>query len=84
MSLFESLEVSGPTRTTSETFDDGAALFTAVCNLGLEGVVAKDLASRYRPTERRWIKLKKPNCWRRDTEREAPARSREHRAQTRV
>jgi ATP-dependent DNA ligase len=28
------------------------ALFTAVCNLGFEGVVAKNHSSRYRPGER--------------------------------
>jgi hypothetical protein len=33
---------------------DGAALFDAVCKLGLEGVVAKRLSSRYRPGERGW------------------------------
>ena len=32
--------------TTCEAFDDGPALFEAVCELGLEGVVAKDVRSR--------------------------------------
>ena len=35
------------------------------------GLVAKKLDSRYRPGERGWIKLKNPNYWRRDAEREA-------------
>jgi ATP-dependent DNA ligase len=48
--------------------------------LGLEGVVAKKLSSRYQPGERGWIKLKNPNYWRRDAEREAMARKHERRA----
>jgi hypothetical protein len=45
----------------------------------LEGVVAKKRSSRYRSGERGWIKLKNPDYWRRDEEREALARSRERR-----
>jgi len=37
-------------------------------------VVAKKLASRYRPGERGWVKTKNPNYWRRDSEREAMRR----------
>ncbi len=33
---------SRPVWTTSETFDEGEALFAAVCELGLEGMVAKN------------------------------------------
>jgi bifunctional non-homologous end joining protein LigD len=33
----------------AETFDDGAALFAAVCSEGLEGVIAKLRSERYRP-----------------------------------
>ncbi len=38
----------------------GKALFAEVCRLGLEGVMAKRLASRYRPGRRTnaWIKIK--------------------------
>jgi ATP-dependent DNA ligase len=50
----------------------------------MEGVVAKKLTSRYRPGERGWVKVKNPNYWRRDAEREALVRSRERRARARV
>lgn len=63
----------------SETFADGKALFGAVCELGLEGVVAKRIDSRYGPNRRGWIKTKNPNYWRLDLEREAMQSSRERR-----
>jgi ATP-dependent DNA ligase len=47
-------------------------------------VVAKRLASRYRPGERGWVKMKNPNYWRRDSEREAMQRSRERWARMRT
>jgi bifunctional non-homologous end joining protein LigD len=64
---------------TSETFDDGRALFAAVCELGFEGVVAKHYSSLYHPNDRGWVKVKNPNYWRRDAEREAIARKYERR-----
>jgi hypothetical protein len=69
---------------SSETFEDGEALFTAVCEIGLAGVVAKRLTSRYGPNRRGWIKTKNPNSWRLDLEREAMQRSRERRARKSV
>jgi bifunctional non-homologous end joining protein LigD len=69
---------------TSETFEDGQGLWSAVCEQGLEGVVAKKLASPYRPGQRGWIKTKNPNYWRRDAEIEAMQRSRERRARNRA
>jgi ATP-dependent DNA ligase len=36
----------------------GRAFFEAVCQKGLEGVVAKRLDGRYRPSRRAWIKIK--------------------------
>jgi ATP-dependent DNA ligase len=66
--LLDSLDLDGLGWATSETFDDGNALWTAVCEHGLEGVVAKKRSSRYRSGERGWIKLKNPNYWRRDSE----------------
>ncbi len=78
------LGLDGPSWTTSETFEDGPALFDTVCRLGLEGVVAKRLSSRYRPNERGWIKTQNPSYWRRDSEREAIQRSRERRQLTHV
>ena len=80
----ERLKLDGPAWTTSETFDDGRALFTAVCELGFEGVVAKNHSSLYRPNDRGWVKVKNPNYWRRDAEIEAMARKHERRARTRV
>jgi ATP-dependent DNA ligase len=47
----------------SEPFDDGKALFGAVCEHGLEGVVAKRRGQRYRPGERGWIKTKNKDYW---------------------
>jgi len=79
-SKLESLKLEGPAWSTSETFDDGGALFTAVCELGFEGVVAKNHSSLYRPNERGWIKVKNPNYWRRDAERKAMQCSRELRS----
>jgi bifunctional non-homologous end joining protein LigD len=40
----------------AETFDDGAALFSAVCDQGLEGIIAKRRSQPYRPGERAWIR----------------------------
>ena len=40
------------------TFEDGAALFAAVCARGLEGVVAKRERDPYRPGDRAWVKTK--------------------------
>jgi bifunctional non-homologous end joining protein LigD len=73
----QELRLDGPSWTTSETFDDGPGLFDAVCRLGLEGVVAKRILSRYRPNQRDWIKTKNPRYWRRDSERDAMARKHE-------
>ena len=75
----EELQLDGSAWTTSETFDDGRALFTAVCELGFEGVVAKNHSSLYRPNDRGWVKVKNPNYWRRDAEREAMSRKHERR-----
>jgi bifunctional non-homologous end joining protein LigD len=71
----EGLKLDGGAWTTCERFDDGRALFTAVCELGFEGIVAKNHSSLYRPGERGWLKLKNPNYWRRDSEMEAMQRS---------
>jgi ATP-dependent DNA ligase len=39
-------------------------LFAAVERGGFEGMVAKRLSERYRPGERRWIKIKNRRYWR--------------------
>jgi bifunctional non-homologous end joining protein LigD len=42
---------------------DGAAMFEAVCKLGLEGIVSKRLASPYRSgPSKSWIKVKNPKA----------------------
>jgi bifunctional non-homologous end joining protein LigD len=76
-SVLEQLDLQGPYWNVTETFDDGDALYKGVCDLGLEGVVAKQMTSRYGATKRGWVKVKNPRYWRRDAEREAMARRRE-------
>jgi ATP-dependent DNA ligase len=49
---------------TPERFDDGEALFEAVCAHELEGIVAKPLTSQYRPAERGWVKIQNKAYWR--------------------
>jgi bifunctional non-homologous end joining protein LigD len=73
------LPLRPPVSVVAETFTDGAAPFDAVCKVGLEGVVAKRLSSRYRPGERGWVKTKNPSYWRRDAEIEGVRRSHERR-----
>jgi ATP dependent DNA ligase domain len=45
----DELELGAGPWFVAETFDDGAALFAAVCDQGLEGIVAKRRGQRYRP-----------------------------------
>ena len=56
--LLEQLVVEGPRVRLVTSFEDGDALFGVVCELGLEGVVAKRLRDPYRPGERLWVKTK--------------------------
>ena len=75
--LLEGLDLNSSWWRTGDAFSDGDALFTAVCGMGLEGVVAKKCSSSYRSGERvGWIKVKNPSYWRRDSEREAMSRKR--------
>ena len=76
----EKLDLHATHWATAETFEEGDALFAAVCEHGLEGVVAKQLSSRYGSGRRGWIKTKNPNYWRREMEREAMQRSAERRS----
>jgi bifunctional non-homologous end joining protein LigD len=78
--VLESLALNNGHCLTPDTFDDGHALYQAVCEQGLEGVVAKRSASLYRPGQRGWIKIKTPGYWRRDPEIQALRRSPERRA----
>ena len=59
------------------TFGDGHALFRAICEQGLEGVVAKRERDSYRPGARDWVKTKN-----RATARFAQESARSRRART--
>jgi bifunctional non-homologous end joining protein LigD len=50
--ILEDLSLDGRFWRTPESFDDGAALWEAVCEHDLEGVVAKRRSGRYMPGER--------------------------------
>jgi bifunctional non-homologous end joining protein LigD len=56
--LLEALSFDGARARVVPTFPDGEALFAAVCEWGLEGVVAKRERDVYRPGERLWVKTK--------------------------
>jgi bifunctional non-homologous end joining protein LigD len=56
--LLEQLELENQQVRLVATFEDGEALFAAVCERGLEGVVAKQERDSYRPGERLWVKTK--------------------------
>ena len=56
----EALELRGSCWHTSERFGDGEALFTTVCERGLEGVVAKPAGGSYRPGYRGWLTVENP------------------------
>lgn len=47
----------------SESVEDGKALFDAACQMGLEGIIAKEKQSRYQPGKRTtaWLKIKGRN-----------------------
>jgi bifunctional non-homologous end joining protein LigD len=68
--ILESLGLAAAQWRTPELFDDGEALWQAVCEHELEGVVAKRKSSRYLPRERGWIKIKNRAYWRYELERE--------------
>ena len=72
----EALDLNDVRWQTPETFDDGEALFEAVCAHELEGALAKRRDGRYRPGERGWVKTKNRSYWRWEMEREGTIRSR--------
>jgi bifunctional non-homologous end joining protein LigD len=69
--ILEGLQLDAAGWRTPEAFDDGEALWDAVCEHVLEGVVAKPRRSRYAPGERGWIKTKNRDDWRDEMERES-------------
>ena len=79
-SLLESLDLNCSYWMTPETFADGPELFVAVCEHGLEGIVAKRTTSPYRPGYRGWVQIKNPSYWRRESEIELIRRQRERTA----
>jgi ATP-dependent DNA ligase len=70
----EALDLQGPYWHTPESFEDGVALFEAICERELESVVAKRRNGRYRPGERGWVKIKNRDYWRYEIERESASR----------
>ncbi len=62
---------SAERRTCPASFTDGHALFDAVCEWEMEGVVAKRLREPYRPGERAWVKTKNREYWRYEMEHES-------------
>jgi bifunctional non-homologous end joining protein LigD len=73
--ILESLGLNAAQWRTPEAFDDGEALWAAVCELELEGVVAKRRSGRYVPGGRAWIKAKNREYWRYEMERERALKS---------
>ena len=59
-----------------DSYDDADALWDAVLELRLEGVVAKRHHERYRPGERLWVRQKSSRWARCDEEREVAIRRR--------
>jgi ATP-dependent DNA ligase len=55
----------------TQTFEDGASLFEAVCERELEGIVAKRVDGSYRSGEPGWTKIKNRDYWRYALERES-------------
>ena len=75
--LLEELDLNDRHWRTPQAFDDGDALWNAICEHELEGLVAKRRSSRYVPGERGWIKTKNRAYWRYELEREGAIRSRQ-------
>jgi bifunctional non-homologous end joining protein LigD len=75
----EELRLDAPHWRTPEAFDDGEALWAAVVELELEGVVAKRRSGRYVPGGRGWIKTKNRDYWRYEMEREGALKTKRER-----
>ena len=69
--ILEALEFQGDHWSTGSSDEDGVALWRAVCQLGLEGIVAKKRGGLYRPGRRDWVKVKNRKYWRYGMEVEA-------------
>jgi bifunctional non-homologous end joining protein LigD len=77
--ILEQLGLDEPQWRVPEAFEDGEALWAAVCEHDLEGVVAKGLHEPYLAGERAWVKTKRKEYWRYELEREGALRSRQRR-----
>jgi ATP-dependent DNA ligase len=75
--MLEELGLEGPRWRVPEAFEDGPALWEAVCEHELEGVVAKRPHEAYVSGERRWVKVKNRAYWRYELECEGAIRSRQ-------
>jgi bifunctional non-homologous end joining protein LigD len=69
--ILEELDLEGDAWATPKTHADGEALWDAVCQRGLEGVVAKKRSGHYKPGRRDWLKIKNRAYWRYPQEVEA-------------
>jgi bifunctional non-homologous end joining protein LigD len=69
--LLEDLALDGDYWSTTPSHTDGEALWEKVCELGLEGVVAKKRSGLYLSGRRGWIKTKNRAYWRYPLEVEA-------------
>ena len=78
--ILEGLGLDGPQWWVPEFSDNGEALWEAVCEHELEGLVAKRLHEPYLAGERAWLKVKNRAYWRWELEREGAIRSRRERA----
>jgi bifunctional non-homologous end joining protein LigD len=61
--LHKALKKAGPAIRFSESLegDDGEAMFRHACAMGLEGIVSKRVASRYKSGSCvAWVKVKNP------------------------
>ena len=56
--LLQPLPFKAPLADVVPTFNEGEALFDAICERNLEGVVAKRERDRNRPGERLWVKTR--------------------------
>jgi bifunctional non-homologous end joining protein LigD len=78
--ILEDMNLNGRFWRTPEWFDDGVALWEAVCEHELEGVVAKRRSGRYVPGGRgSWVKAKNKEYWRYELEREGALKTKRQR-----
>jgi bifunctional non-homologous end joining protein LigD len=77
--IFAELRLAASQWRTPQAFDDGQALWAAVCEHELEGVVAKKRSGRYVSGDRGWVKTENRDYWRYEMEREGASKIRRER-----